>query len=261
MSLFSEGQSRVLRSLLEVWPEDRFVVVGATALGVHLDMRWRQTMDLDLTVAASVEEYVEALEARGWSRLRNSYQEWTAAGGHRVDIIPATPEMIERGTFVWPDGATAISLVGFRMAFATAMAVPLDERRLVRIASLPALTLMKMVAFLERPYQRDRDLSDIAYILEEHLAEDAAERWSDEVVELNLDFEDVGAFILGRRVAKTADAAESREAVRFVDRVLEPGSGYHLAGRISTLGPQSWRDDPDTVIRRFEVLKRGLSSR
>ncbi len=41
-------QAVVLEDLRRIWSEEQFVVVGATAIGCHLEFRWRQTHDLDL---------------------------------------------------------------------------------------------------------------------------------------------------------------------------------------------------------------------
>ncbi len=43
-------QVEALKTLLQIWPEERIVLIGAAALGCFLDMRWRQTYDLDLSV-------------------------------------------------------------------------------------------------------------------------------------------------------------------------------------------------------------------
>jgi hypothetical protein len=64
---FSAAQVEALKTLQQIWSKEQIVLIGASALGCFLDMRWRQTYDPDLSVSISVEEYASDLKKlRGW---------------------------------------------------------------------------------------------------------------------------------------------------------------------------------------------------
>jgi hypothetical protein len=85
---FSARQIDVLRQLTSLWTLERFALIGAAALGCFLDMRWRRTADLDLTVAISLEAFLDERLVPGWRRDRSMEHRWYAPGGEIVDTIP-----------------------------------------------------------------------------------------------------------------------------------------------------------------------------
>ena len=259
MTPFTERQKRALSSLLTFWPREKFVVVGATAIGVHLGLHWRGTYDLDLTVAASPGSFEEELQRQGWSRNKAMLQRWFSPDNQPVDIIPASKEAIVAGGFTWPDGSARISLVGFRMTFENAVPVPIGGHQTVQVATLPSVVVLKIAAYTDRPSERGRDLEDLAHILEESVKEDSLERWADEVVDLEPDYDDVGPYLLGRSIAREADAAEMSVVDRFVQSVLEDPGQEILTNLIESGGPL-WREDSDIAERRVEWFRSGLRS-
>ena len=68
---FLPEEIKALRDLANVWPDERMVLLGASALRCFLEMSWRTTEDLDLLVAASVAEALAALALlEGWVQDR-----------------------------------------------------------------------------------------------------------------------------------------------------------------------------------------------
>jgi len=218
MTGFTPEQAAVLRSLRGSWAEEKFVVIGATAIGCHLDFRWRKTRDLDLSIAAGIEECRKALERiPGWIRHERIEHEWTAPGNVRVDVIPANRTALESGRIDWPGGST-MSAVGLRAAFADNVRREVGDGLFVRVASATAITILKMAASLDRS-DRDRDLSDLAYLMQDIVGVDDAERWSDPVLDRDLDYESVSSFLgvgwppsrtPGRRPSSAGSLRDSR---------------------------------------------------
>ena len=56
MNPFLSDEIEALRGLVRTWPNAKMVVLGAAALRCFMPMAWRTTEDLDLTVAASIED-------------------------------------------------------------------------------------------------------------------------------------------------------------------------------------------------------------
>jgi hypothetical protein len=42
---FAPTQLEVLKSVQQIWSKEQIVLIGASALGCFLDMRWRQTAE------------------------------------------------------------------------------------------------------------------------------------------------------------------------------------------------------------------------
>lgn len=255
---FTPAQAAVLRDLRTIWAEDELVVIGATAIGCHLDFRWRRTQDLDLTIATAIEAARKGLESLpGWTPHPRILHEWTGPSEVKVDVVPANAAALELGRIEWPDGS-AMSAVGLRAAFADAIRFDVGADVYVRVASLAALTILKMAASVDRP-DRDRDLGDIAYLLEEAIGADDEERWSDPVLEADLDFEVAGPYLLARRVGALADARELSVVDGFLKRLLDPNDRTASFSRMMRLGPPSWRDEPQ-ARRRLGAFRDGLES-
>ena len=115
---FTPGQIAALRKLRELWPDTRFVLVGASALGCFLDFRWRATNDLDISVSIELDELPAGLDRPpGWSADPRAEHRWLAPEDVKVDILPAGPNLRRAGTLRWPRSGNEMSLLGQRLEF------------------------------------------------------------------------------------------------------------------------------------------------
>jgi len=87
MKGFAPTHVPVLRVLGEVWGPDRFIVIGAAAVGYHIGMTWRGTLDLDLSVAAGIDRYEADLKDLGWRQDEKAPQRWYSREGLIVDVL------------------------------------------------------------------------------------------------------------------------------------------------------------------------------
>jgi predicted nucleotidyltransferase len=190
---FSVEQLEALHTLRSLcYPHIPFVLVGASAIHCHRPTP-RGTRDLDVTLAVSLGELPAGLQrAPGWRRHHRHAHEWIGPGDVSVDLVPAGPSLLAQGHLLWP-GGYRMNLAGFERAFAQARPMTLTPTLTVDVASLAAIALLKMVAFLDRPDVRERDLEDLAYLLHDYVPEDDERRWSDELLALQLEFDQVSA--------------------------------------------------------------------
>jgi len=254
---FSAPQLRALRQLVDLWGADRVVLIGASALGCFLEMRWRQTGDLDLAVAASLEEYLGAPLPPGWFRDTRMEQRWSSPEGVLVDVIPAGPELLRRGQMTWPRSGHRMTLLGLRLAFDHGRRITVSGQLAVRVAPVPVLAILKIVAYRDRPQERERDLADLAYILTDFAP---VNRFSDEVVDLGLSYEEAGPFLLAREIAAIAGPAELERVDQFVAASLDEEGQEALMPKLISVGAPSWRADPEELIRRLEAFRLGLAA-
>lgn len=152
----------------------RWLLVGALARDIvlllatgHRPLRATRDLDVAITVA-SWEEY----EAVRQVFLSKDYQ----AGGppHRLispagtilDLLPFGGLERPQGSVAWPpDGDVVMLTLGFEAAMEGALTVRLDEGPIARIASIPGLVVLKLIAWGSRGRVSSRDAEDLALLL------------------------------------------------------------------------------------------------
>jgi len=253
----SEPQLETLRDLAACWGTGRFVLIGAQALGCFLELDWRETQDIDVTVMTSVSEYPAGLEALpGWARDSTIRQRWNSRSGVRVDVLPTGADGHATGDLEWPGEDRALSRLGMRLAVDHAVEVPMAFDLSVMVASLPTLCILKMIAFLDRPHERQRDLVDLARVLAIYPRETARRFEHEEVFRLGLDYDQSGAFVLGCEIRSLGlNADEERSVAEFLalieDDELVAGQ---MARELGHSVQRSW------IRRLVAALRLGMES-
>ncbi len=224
MTPFAPAQTETLLALRKGLPEVRTVLVGAAALACQMDMRWRKTNDLDLTVVAEESDLANRLRGLGWKRHERFEQRWTSKQGVVVDALPAAPANLAEGKLVFAESGHVMSLVGFDLALAHVTVLPLDGTTDLEVATVPVIAVLKMTAWLDRPAERERDLQDIAHILDDYLEPDDLRRWDDALIDSGLPHEDQSAFALGLDIARIVGPAHISVIDAFVAAVSDEAS-------------------------------------
>jgi predicted nucleotidyltransferase len=180
------NQVAALREVDEVWPETNAVIIGATALGFYYDMSWRQTADVDLVLALDLKSFPGALITRpGWKQHPTKEHEFTSPRGDRIDLLPASRELVAAGRLTWASGHV-MNLSGMDLAFEYAERRDVGDGYTASVAPPYVVTVLKMASYGDRPAERQRDLSDIAHLLETYVDDVADRRW-DEAAALEFD--------------------------------------------------------------------------
>ncbi|MGA2261230.1 MAG: nucleotidyl transferase AbiEii/AbiGii toxin family protein [Acidobacteriota bacterium] len=256
---FGAAQVEALKTLQQIWSKQQIVLIGASALGCFLDMRWRQTYDLDLSVSISVEEYASDLKKlRDWIHDSHFEPRWIAPGGARIDIIPAGFGLLAAGEIVWPQSGIRMSLIGLRLAFENNEKLQLAENLEFRIATMPVIAVLKMIAYQEKATERQRDLSDLAYILEEFLTDDDPRRFDDEVFQLGLGYEETSAFFLGKEIGHIVNEAELAKVNSFLAILRDESHPTLAQSKMLISAPASWQKDQRILLRILDVFVQGL---
>lgn len=261
MNPFLPDEVEALRTLARTWPKAKMVVLGAAALRCFMPMSWRTTEDLDLTVAASIDDATAALSLfPGWSSDPRQEQRWRTPSGIAVDIVPASDEDLARGHIEWPRSGFRMSLLGMRLAFEHAVALRIAVDLEVHVAPIRVISVLKMIAYIDRPEARAKDLGDLAHIMYGYLGDDSDRRFSVEVPDDLTEYDDVAPYLLGRDVGAVVDPEERRRISDFVTTIDDEARGPGLLARMSILGPPAWRD-PDEVLERMRAFQRGMQER
>jgi len=244
-------QEEALRQLLELWRDTPFVLIGAGALGLQVDLA-RQTNDLDFALSVALEEYPAGLQGLvGWQRRREGEHAWQSPEGAKVDIVPAGPSLLEAGSLIWPQSGHHMSLIGLRLAFEHYISIAIDDAHSIRVAVVPVVFVLKMVSFLDRPTARERDLNDIATILENYLGPTHDRRW-----ELPVNFENASAFAVGFDVGLLINRQEREAVMKFIARAKDENDRTHAL--LIRNGPWSWRARPEMLFDRLKAFEEGI---
>jgi predicted nucleotidyltransferase len=213
--MLTTEQRSAFASIRTVWPHERIVLIGAGALRLQKRLS-RFTADLDVAVAVELPEYADTLlRSAGFRGEPNQPQRWTHENGVQIDILPAGQALRARGYVEWPN-AHRMSLEGFDALFSNTLPFVAADLG-IEMATVPLIVLLKMVAWLDRPADRSRDLQDLAFLLADYLDEgnDADfERILDAIQQGHVEHQTAQAFLLGQDVARCQGAADI--ARRFV---------------------------------------------
>ena len=258
MIAFTTGQCQALRQLAELWSDTRFCLIGASALACQIDLP-RRTDDLDISVSVSFDELAARLSRlERWKRNSKKEHEWLSPAGIKVDVLPAGPTLLAAGELVWPGTGARMNLTGLRLAFEKGITFEFEPGLSIPVAPVAVIAVLKMISYLDRPEERERDLHDLAYILEDHVLPDDERRFAPEVLEARVGFEHASAYLLGYDLRRLVNNAERKGVEDFLARVQNERHPSAAQGRMVRLGPSSWKQDPDELLARVEAFVLGF---
>jgi predicted nucleotidyltransferase len=123
-----------------------------------------------------------------------------------------------------PRGASWSSArtIGFDLALehASPVAIPGTDGH-VDVASLAAIVVLKMVAWLDRPNERERDVRDLGRVFETALDDWDDRRWQAPLADLEHEVQ--AAFFVGQQVRGIVRASHRVEVETFLERVATDG--------------------------------------
>ena len=246
-----------------------YLLAGATARDLLLQAAHgidpgRATMDVDL--AFQVGNWDEYLALRNRLLATGDFAELPRGGLHKlrfrhaleVDVMPfGAIENADRSIAWPPQGDIVMSAFGFREAHDASITVILPPDARVQVVSLPALAMLKLIAWKERGAdQRGKDAHDLRLIIKHYLDAGNHERLHDEIPDAGgspYDYEFGGAQLLGKDMARLLDAAGRARLARLIaDEADEQGS-LRLAGEMM-------RNDPERALELLTALARGFGS-
>src|SRR5207245_10090298 len=149
------------------------------------------------------ERLAERLKALGFARAEAHH--FVSPQGAEVDLVPYGEGVITDDMIMWPNGMV-MSALGLEEAFAAAVEREIAPELRVRVVTAPALVILKIVAYQDRPHERSKDLADLVDAFERY-EEDDGRRF--ELVGATVDdapiaFDEAGAYRLGVDAARLA---------------------------------------------------------
>ena len=169
---------RVLRVLDPIarTADCEYFVAGATArdlilVHVHGLRPGRATRDINFGIAVrdwdQLSRLKEDLIATGQFEAdrkmlqRLIYADLSIGFSIPVDLIPFRGVASDDNTIKWPPSRDIVmNVAGFEEALASSVSLTLEDNLMVRVASLPGLTLLKLIAWSDRGRETNKDAAD-----------------------------------------------------------------------------------------------------
>lgn len=204
-----------------------YFVIGATARDilmehVHALDTMRATRDVDFAVAVPSWQAYDQLKAQligtGAFVQANASQRLifgAGPGAYPLDLVPFYG--VERnGEIAWPpDGDFVMNIAGYTEAHASAVEVEIMPGFAIKVVSLPAMAVLKILAWKDRP-DHDKHASDVLLLLRHYHEAGQTERLYDDEAALltahDYDLELAGAALLGRDANRDVTAETCSQA-------------------------------------------------
>lgn len=223
-----------------------FFLAGATARDLLLHYAHgievgRDTRDVDIALMVSDWATFEALRLRliaggQFAPNGNALHQLKFGSFLEIDLIPfGAVERADR-TIAWPpDGNFVMTVFGFREVFDATLVVRLPDDEEIRVVSLPALAVLKLMAWKERRLSAPgKDAHDLAMILRNYLDAGNHERLYTEAAHLlempAFDFEQAGAWLLGHDMAQLLPRAARPPVAKILNEESNPQGAVRLVG-------------------------------
>lgn len=214
-----------------------YFVTGATArdivlYGVFGIDTGRGTLDVDLAVALDswpqFDAVKDSLLATGafkpdrTTTYRLFYQDRPGQRGYPLDLLPFGGVEQRPNEIAWPpDLSVVMNVAGYREALAASQEVQAEPGFLVRVASLPALAILKLFAWAARGSENSKDALDLATLLRQYSAAGNEDRLFGEELGLleavGYDVDLAGARLLGKDAARITTTATRKYVLALLD--------------------------------------------
>jgi len=250
----SQSQIDDLHDIKHVCEElqGELVIIGAIAYQLHFPDDQRQTGDIDFAIALDQPDFTDLsarLSARRWRQAPDREHRWQSERGNLFDLIPAGRNLRESGQITWPNSRLTMSLMGFHHVFSAAVSTRLAPDLDLLVITPIVLMLLKLIAYMDDPQRRRKDLSDIRALLSKYEA--GSDRiFTDAVGEVS-EYNLASAFLLGRDLRSLCTQEELARVREFIECVGDEDKApwwdfVHAAPRSIERNEQTAREQLET---------------
>lgn len=193
-----------------------FYLIGALARDTwyaQLNKRSRTTKDVDFAIMIASQRDYDAVkthlaEHQSFVATKNNSFVMIAPSGIEVDILPFGGIEIDDEVQLTGTGMTSIKVNGFLEVYqAGTEEMTLPTGHTFKVATLPAIVLLKLIAYDDRPEMRFKDARDIFNVIDHYFdlqAELIYEHHSDIFESEAIGENEIAAQVIGREMKKIA---------------------------------------------------------
>lgn len=250
-----------------------FFIVGATARDILLEVHHgvgskRATVDIDIAVFIEnwdqFKRLKEALTTVSDFTPTKDIQRLLFKKRLPVDIVPFGGVAEKEDHIEWPpDGSIKMSVTGFQECFKHAVEVKIsDKPKLsVNVVSLAGLAILKLISWDENSARRQKDVSDLVFIIRNYLDAGNLERLFEEAPDIvdsgDYDYELGSARLLGRDISKFAYTSTIDKLIEILNRESQGKQGHRIA-MDALQGIRFAEESYEKVLALFDALLKGL---
>lgn len=151
-----------------------YYLIGASAIALDLLRDGikpsRGTKDIDFAIMissmAEYESISQALVQNGFNKVKAPWTFYSDKYNVAIDILPFG-QIEENDTINFNKRDSDLHILGFSEVLEEAVEVEIEEK-VVNIPPLPGMIILKLVAWSDRPEERENDLADILNIIEHY---------------------------------------------------------------------------------------------
>ncbi|MGM0934265.1 MAG: hypothetical protein ACQEWD_12550 [Bacteroidota bacterium] len=202
-----------------------YYLIGVNAIALELlkkDIKpGRGTKDIDFAIMiSSTNQYTELtkeLESKGFTKVRAPWTFYNKAFNAVIDVLPFG-EIEQEFTINFEKCGIDLHVLGLKEVLEDSTEILIEEK-LIQIPSLPGMIILKLIAWSDRPEDRDQDPGDILKIIQHYFDYNYDEilmQHNDIFAETELDELKVAARVLGRKAKNYLKSSEKLQT-----RVLE----------------------------------------
>jgi predicted nucleotidyltransferase len=252
------------------------VIVGAAARDFLLQYgaglaTGRATKDVDFGVLVDhwnqYEQLASLLVSSGeFTRDQKTQHRFVAASGVVLDLIPFGKIAGNQHAIYWPpEGTRRMSTDGFAEAFHSSLEVLLRKNPdlVVKVASLPGLSILKLIAWHDAYPERARDAGDFYLIMNNYMGAENLDRLRSDAKDLvgdpPLPLHVLGARLLGRDMAVIANPTTTAILARILQVETSADGPVRLLGDMRpSAGPSMQEDELLDLLR---AVRKGFQER
>lgn len=215
-----EGELKEIFDALEeafAFAEVDYYIIGALAKDIWYakgDIVSRQTKDVDFAVLAGSPEKYQTIrnylkEKKNFTNAATNAFVMLSPSGIQVDILPFGEIEIDNSVTFASEGLNNIKVNGFMEVYNSGIqAMELKTGHQFRIATLPSIILLKLIAYDDRPERRMKDAVDIADIIHYFFDIQPTLIYSEEHLDLfrgdieDKSLQEISATVIGREIRK-----------------------------------------------------------
>jgi len=238
-----------------------YYLVGVSAIALELLKKGKKpsrgTKDIDFAIMVSsmaeYDEVIELLLKEGFNKVKPPWTIYHTEYNVAVDLLPFG-QIEENDTVSFNERYSDLHVLGFQEVLENANEIQV-ENKIARVPPLPGMIILKLVAWSDRPEERDNDLSDILKIIEayfEHEWDDIVDNHYDLLEQLDVTNGQlkISARVLGRKAKKYLLKSEILSS-RILNLLKD-----HLSDAESSVIARQWAASLDIeVLEAISILK------
>lgn len=241
-----------------------YYLIGVNAIALELLKDGikpsRGTKDIDFAIMISTidqyEQLGDNLVLNGFNRVKAPWTFYSEKYNVAIDILPFG-EIEEKDTEQFNKRYSDLHVLGFKEVLEDSANVQIEEK-IVNIPALQGMIILKLIAWSDRPEERENDLTDILRIIEFYF-----DLNFDEIVEFHYDtFQNdfdkllVSAEVLGRKVRKIL--LKSKVLEERIIKVLDKNLNDEKESKIAKdwASKKDW--DIEYALKIISALKNGI---